>query len=131
MTPDLLRHFENQFKSKYEDMKAEDISQYYYCFTKLGHAINAEGRFYKYLQKTASKLMKYFEGPELRLMFYKFDDPKNMRLNEGVRGRLIDRVKDLIKEDKIDPYDVNEIYLNTKELPPSEGKTRNDFNVFC
>lgn len=75
--------------------------------------------------------MKYFEGPELRLMFYKFDDPLNMRLNEGVRGRLIDRVKDLIKENKIDPYDVNEIYLNTKEMTPSEGRSRHDFNVLC
>lgn len=80
-------------------MNAEDISKYYYCFTKVGHTFKAEGRFYKYLQKTTSKLINTFEGPHLRLMFYKFDDVDNMRLNTGVKGRLMDRVLDLMKKE--------------------------------
>jgi hypothetical protein len=93
----LVKLFENQFKSKHELMNAEDISKYYYCFTKVGHEYKAEGRFYKYLQKATSRLMKTFEGPHLRLMFYKFDDEENIRLNTGVKGRLMDRVSELMK----------------------------------
>lgn len=54
--------------------------------------------------------MKTFEGPNLRLMFFKFDDEEHTRLNTGVRGRLMDRVMDLIKEGKIKGFDVHEIY---------------------
>eukprot|EP00347_Sterkiella_histriomuscorum_P005962 403354597 len=132
MNPRLLRCFENEFKSKHEDMNAEDISKYYYCFTKVGHEFKAEGRFYKYLQKTASKLIMNFEGPHLRHMFYKFDDKENIRLNEGVKGRLMDRVQQLITKDQIKGYDLNEIYNNTLQLPPNqEGKSRHDFNYKC
>jgi hypothetical protein len=56
-------------------------------------------------------------------MFYKFDDEDETRLNAGVRGRLMDRVKELLKEDKIKGYDVHEIYQNTKNMKPNrEGK---------
>ena len=36
MDETLLKHFEEQFKSKHERMNPEDISKYYYCFTKSG-----------------------------------------------------------------------------------------------
>jgi hypothetical protein len=98
-------------------MNAEDISKFYYCFTKLG--FKGEGIFYKYIQKAATKLIKTFEGPHLRLMFYKFDEEERSRLNVGVRNRLIDRTLELMKEEKIKGYDVNEIYINTKKLPPN------------
>ena len=55
-------------------MNGEDISKYYYCFTKVNHEFKAEGVFYKYLQKATTKLIETFEGPHLRYMFYKFDD---------------------------------------------------------
>jgi hypothetical protein len=52
-------------------------------------------------------------------MFFKFDQEEQSRLNTGVRGRLMDRVSELIKEDKIKGYDLNEIYNNTKNLKPN------------
>jgi len=67
----LLKIFEQQFNSKFEQMNAEDASKYYYCFTKLG--FKGDGRFYKYLQKCVTKIIRTFEGPHLRLMFYDFD----------------------------------------------------------
>ena len=42
-----LKYFESEFKSKFEEMNAEDISKYYYCFTHLG--FKGEGTFYRYL----------------------------------------------------------------------------------
>ena len=72
------------------------------------------------MQKCTTKLIRNFEGPHLRLMFYKFDEVEKSRLNTGVRGRLMDRVKYLIKEENIKGYDVNEIYENTKNLKPEE-----------
>lgn len=104
MTDDLLVHFENVFKEKFEDVNAEDISKYYYCFTKLG--FKGEGAFYKYLQKSLTKLIDTFEGPHLRCMFYKFDEVQSSRLNTGVRGRLVDRANELITQRKISAYDV-------------------------
>ena len=98
MNDGLLKVFENEFKAKFEEMNAEDISKYYYCFTKLG--FKGDGTLYRYLQKAGTKLMKTFEGPHLQLMFYKFDEEDKTRLNVGFRGRLIDRVNDLIKEKK-------------------------------
>mmetsp|Transcript_37884 Transcript_37884/g.49770 ORF Transcript_37884/g.49770 Transcript_37884/m.49770 type:complete len:84 (-) Transcript_37884:163-414(-) len=50
-------------------------------------------------------------------MFYKFDDVEECRLNRGVRGRLIEHCKFLVREKKIKGYDANEIYENTRELP--------------
>lgn len=44
---------------------------YYFCFTKLG--FKGSGIFYKYLQKTVSKTIRNFEGPELSKMFLNFD----------------------------------------------------------
>jgi hypothetical protein len=127
MNERIQKMFEQEFKAKYEDMNAEDISKFYYNFTHLGFA--GDGTFYKYLQKSLTKLIKTFEGPHLRLMFYKFDDEVRNRLNTGVRGRLMDRVTELIKEDKIKGYDLNEIYNHTKNLKPNrEGKSQHDFN---
>ena len=130
MTPTLLKHFELEFKAKFEEMNAEDISKYYYYFTFLDFA--GEGTFYAYLQKSLTKLIKTFDGPHLRYMFYKFDCEDRTRLNIGVRGRLTDRVSDLIKEDKIKGYDLNEIYNHTKNLKPNrEDKKQHDFNYKC
>jgi hypothetical protein len=67
----LMTIFEEEFKGKFEAMKPEDISQFYYCFTKAG--FKGDGRFYKYLQKALSRTIRAFEGHHLRLMFYKFD----------------------------------------------------------
>jgi hypothetical protein len=77
-------------------MEPIDSSTFYYCFTKLGH--KGDGLFYKYIQKAVSKTIRVFEGPHLRLMFEKFDDEENSRLNKGVRGRLIEHCRFLIKE---------------------------------
>lgn len=111
-------------------MNAEDISKYYYCFTHLG--FKGEGTFYRYVQKAATKLMKTFEGPHLRYMFYKFDEEDESRLNTGVRGRLMDRVTELVKAGKIKGYDLNEIYKNTRNMKPNrEGKAQHDFNYAC
>lgn len=49
MDDNFLFHFERQFISKFETMNAEDISKYYYCFTKLG--FKGSPRFYKYINK--------------------------------------------------------------------------------
>lgn len=43
-------------------------------------------------------------------MFLNFDQEDKSRLNIGVRGRLMDRVLELMKEKKIKGYDVNVIY---------------------
>lgn len=65
-------------------------------------------------------------------MFYKFDDEDETRLNAGVRGRLMDRVQQLMKEGKIKGYDVNEIYKHTMNLKPNrEAKSQHDFNYAC
>ena len=53
-------------------MNAEDISKYYYCFTKLG--FKGSQKFYKNLNLLIKKLIASFEGNHLRLMFYKFDE---------------------------------------------------------
>ena len=126
----LLDKAEANFRGRYEEMNAEDISKFYYVFTKNDFA--ADGMFYKYIQKAATKLMKTFEGPHLRLMFYKFDEEEKTRLNVGVRGRLMDRVTELMKEEKIKGYDVNEIYNHTKKLTPNRPeKAQHDFNYAC
>ena len=78
--------FEAQFHSRFEEMNPEDISKYYYCFTKIGH--HGNGRFYKYLQKSLTKNIKAFDSGNLRLMFINFSDVEKSRLNRGVRGRL-------------------------------------------
>lgn len=73
-----------------------------------------------------------FEGPHLRYMFTKFDEEDDTRLNEGVRGRLMDRVTELMKAEKIKGYDVNEIYRQTRNMKPNrEGKAQHDFNYAC
>ena len=65
-------------------------------------------------------------------MFTKFDNEHETRLNKGVRGRLMDRVTELIKEKKIDGYDVNYIYENTTKLTPEDPKyEKHDFNIMC
>ena len=54
--------------------------------------------------------MRSFDGHHLRLMFYKFDQVDQSRLNRGVRGRLIEHCKYLVREKKLKGYDANEIY---------------------
>ena len=100
-------------------MNADDISQYYYCFVKLEPAFKADGRLYKFLQKAASRLIATFEGPHLRHMFHRFDEIEELRLNTGVKGRLMDRAEELMKQEKIKGFDVNSIYQNTRKLPPN------------
>ena len=96
-------------------MKPEDSATFFYCFTKAG--FKGSGLFYKYLQKTVSRTMRSFEGPHLRLMFHKFDDLENGKLNRGVRGRLIEHCKFLVRDKKLKGYDASDIYENTKALP--------------
>ena len=89
-------------------MNPQDCAVFYYCYTKLGFL--GDGRFYKFLQKAVSKTIRSFEGHHLRLMFYKFDQVDHSRLNRGVRGRLIEYCKYLVREKKLKGYDANEIY---------------------
>ena len=96
-------------------MKPEDSATFYYCFTKAG--FKGSGLFYKYLQKTVSRTIRGFEGPQLRLLFHKFDDLENGRINRGVRGRLIEHCKFLIRSKKLKGFDAAYIYEHTKELP--------------
>jgi hypothetical protein len=106
---------EETFKNKFEHMNAEDISKIYYCFTEMG--FKGEGRFYKYLQKCVSKGLRSFEGPHLALMFHKFDQVEETKLNSGVRRKIMARVDYLIGQGKIKASDVDTIYKNTKGLP--------------
>jgi hypothetical protein len=110
-------------------MNAEDVSKYYYCFTKLG--FKGEGTFYKYIQKVTTKLIKTFDGQHCRYMFHKFDDIDQTRLNVGVRGRLMDRVLDLMKEGKIKGFDLHAIYQASRNLPASGERKLNDFTYQC
>ena len=105
-------------------MKPEDSATFYYCFTKLGFL--GHGEFYKYLQKSVTKTIRGFEGPTLRLMFYKFDHEEECRLNRGVRGRLIDHCKYLVREQKLKGFDANEIYEHTKLLAYEAPQRRDE-----
>lgn len=111
---------EEEFMGKYEAMNPSDISQFYYCFTKLGFA--GDGRFYKRLQKALSKTIRAFEGPHLKLMFYRFDDEESCRLNRGVRSRLIEHCKHLMREKKLKGNDAQIIFTNTEKLKYAETK---------
>lgn len=63
-------------------------------------------------------------------MFYKFDDLEQCRLNRGVRGRLIEHCKYLLREKKLKGYEANEIYENTKTMPfESDQAQYNDSTV--
>ena len=53
-------------------------------------------------------------------MFYKFGDFENSRLNRGVRGRLLEHCKFLMRERKLKLYDAEIIFENTRELPFEE-----------
>ena len=108
MDEEMIEVFQQQFKGSYERMKPEDSATFYYCYTKLGFL--GHGDFYKYLQKSVSRTIRAFEGPTLRLMFYKFDHVEECRLNRGVRGRLIEHCKYLIRERKLKGYDAHEIF---------------------
>ena len=89
-------------------MNPEDISKYYYCFTRAN--FSGDGRFYKYLQKALSKTIKQFDSGNLRYMFINFDQEDRCRLNRGVRGRLEDRLKTLMDQRKMKGFDVQYIY---------------------
>jgi len=63
-------------------------------------------------------------------MFYKFDDLEQCRLNRGVRGRLIEHCKYLLREKKLKGYCANEIYEHTKTMPfESDQAQYNDSTV--
>ena len=55
-------------------------------------------------------------------MFINFDDVEKTRLNRGVRGRLIEHCKFLIKERKLKGYDASYIYENTLRLEYEERR---------
>lgn len=99
-------------------MNPEDISKYYYCFTRAN--FSGDGRFYKYLQKALSKTIKQFDSGNLRYMFINFDQEDRCRLNRGVRGRLEDRLKTLMDQRKMKGFDVQYIYDNARDLKHSE-----------
>lgn len=61
-------------------------------------------------------------------MFYKFDDLESMRLNRGVRGRLIEHCKWLIRDKQLKGYDAHNIYLHTSKLP-YEKPTHQDYTI--
>jgi|LauGreDrversion4_2_1035121.scaffolds.fasta_scaffold40014_3 hypothetical protein len=107
-------------------MNPQDSSQFYYCFTKLGFV--GDGMFYKYVQKAVTKTIRSFEGPHLRLMFYKFDHADETRLNRGVRGRLIEHLRYLIRENQLKGYDAYNIYLHTQRLA-YEPTQRHDYVI--
>ena len=111
---EMVKRFQEEFAGRYETMKPIDIATFYYCFTKIG--FKGEGIFYKYIQKSLTKTIRAFEGPEIRMMFYKFDEVESTRLNRGVRGRLIDHFRYLLNEEKISGFDANEVYTHTKRL---------------
>ena len=53
-------------------------------------------------------------------MFVSFDSEHN-RLNTGVRGRLQDRVLELMDKRKVKGFDANYIYENTRKLEHEGG----------
>ena len=118
---EMLEAFELNYKGRFEEMKPIDSATFYYCFTKAG--FKGSGMFYKYLQKAVTKTIRAFEGPQLRLMFYRFDDIEATRLNRGVRGRLIEHCKYLMQAKKLKGFDAKFIYDNTLQLPFEERKT--------
>lgn len=91
-------------------MNPQDSSVFYYCFTKLG--FKGTGMFYRHLQKTVSRTIRAFEGPHLKMMFYRFD-AQEQRLNQGVRGRLMEHCRWLMREKTLKGYDAHNIYLQT------------------
>ena len=64
--------------------------------------------------------MHAYEGPQLTKMFESFADSESSRLNRGVRGRLVEHCKFLVREKKIKGYDAHAIFEATKELPYEE-----------
>ena len=111
---EMIRKFQEEFAGRYEAMRPIDSATFYLCFTKIG--FKGEGIFYKYIQKSLSKTIRAFEGPEMRMMFYKFDEIESTRLNRGVRGRLIDHCRYLLNEEKVSGFDAFEVYTHTKKL---------------
>ena len=120
----MLAAFDIIYRVRHEEMKPIDSATFYYCFTKAG--FKGDGQFYKHLQKTVSRTIRAFEGPELRLMFYKFDHLDESRLNRGVRGRLIEHCKYLIRERKLKGFDASDILKNTQTLPYEAPSTHLD-----
>ncbi len=49
-------------------------------------------------------------------MFFKFDEEEQTRLNKGVRNRLIEHCKYLVREKLIKGYDAHNIYMHTAKL---------------
>ena len=90
-------------------LQVEDLSKFYHCFTKAGNGFVGHGKFYKYLQKSVTKTIKQFDSGNLRHMFIRFDEVERCRLNKGVRGRLVDRVKFLMDRKQMKGFDVHYI----------------------
>ena len=44
---EMIIRFQEEFKGRFESMKAIDIATFYYCYTKIG--FKGEGLFYKYI----------------------------------------------------------------------------------
>jgi hypothetical protein len=130
--PELLAAFEKQFHARHEQMNPEDISKYYYCFTKANFSGN--GRFYKYLQRALTKTIKQFDSGNLRYMFVNFDKEERSRLNRGIRGRLQDRLKALMDQKKMKGFDVQYIYEHTRDLKHSDDPTdtrKHEIHFLC
>ena len=124
LVEDLLPHFESEFKQRYEAMNPEDVSKYYYCFTRANRY--GSGHFYKYLQKALSKTIRRFESGNVRLMFTDWQHAEN-RLNKGVRGRIHDRLFYLMDRKQMDGFDVKAIWEETR-VP---GERPDELNAQC
>ena len=67
-----------------------------------------------------SKTIRAFEGPHLNKMFHGFSDSEQSRLNRGVRGRLVEHCKYLIRSNNLKGFDANSIFESTRELAYEE-----------
>mmetsp|Transcript_19987 Transcript_19987/g.30746 ORF Transcript_19987/g.30746 Transcript_19987/m.30746 type:complete len:140 (+) Transcript_19987:1422-1841(+) len=111
--------FDQEFRLNHENMNPEDISKFYYCFTMAGAkgdnaGFYGSGKFYKNLQKALSKTIKRFDSGNIRYMFTAFAQEDRCRLNKGVRGRLTDRLKQMMATREMKGFDANFIYQETK-----------------
>ena len=63
---------EKEFFGKFEQMNAEDMSWYYYCFTKAG--FKGSARFFKYLDNSLKKMIPMLDGQQVSRMFLNYED---------------------------------------------------------
>mmetsp|Transcript_16845 Transcript_16845/g.28549 ORF Transcript_16845/g.28549 Transcript_16845/m.28549 type:complete len:149 (+) Transcript_16845:438-884(+) len=121
-------------------MNPEDISKFYYCFTRAGgrskqhvkakgskeelYGHFGDGMFYRYLQKSLTKTIRNFDQGNLRFMFTNYSDEERSRLNTGVRGRLFDRFKTLKASKSIRGYDLDCIQRELTILDKKQWKAK-------